>query len=111
MMPLKKKKKKKQRVPEQGNKLFYTPKKVSYLESLSPTDECFTEAISSKKSVSPSTKEERDALAAQKKEAGDAASAKNYALADSITKQCKLEKLEVSQKDLEFECLCKCDKV
>jgi hypothetical protein len=103
--------KKKQKVSEQGNKLSYTPlPKVSYLESLSPTDECFTEAISSKKSVFPSTKEERDTLAAQKKEADDAAAAKNYALAESIAKQYKLEKLEVSQKDLEFEFVCKCEK-
>ena len=95
---------KKQKVPEQGNKLAFTPRPlVSYLETLSPTDECFTEAISSRKSVFPATKEERDTLAAQKKEAEGAAAAKNYELAARIAKQYKQEKLEVNQKDLEFE--------
>ena len=78
---------KKQKVPEQGNKLAFAPRPlVSYLETLSPTDECFTEAISSRKSVFPATKEERDTLAAQKKEAEDAAAAKNYELAARIAK-------------------------
>ena len=98
-------------MPEQGNKLAFTPRPlVSYLETLSPTDECFTEAISSRKSVFPATKEERDTLAAQKKEAEGAAAAKNYELAARIAKQYKQEKLEVNQKDLEFELVCKCEK-
>ena len=67
------------------------------------------EAISSRKSVFPATKEERDTLAAQKKEAEGAAAAKNYQLAARIAKQYKREKLEVNQKDLEFELVCKCE--
>ena len=63
-----------------------------------------------RKSVFPATKEERDTLAAQKKEAEGAAAAKNYELAARIAKQYKQEKLEVNQKDLEFELVCKCEK-
>jgi hypothetical protein len=52
---------------------------------------------------------ERDTLAA----ADDAAAAKNYVLAETCYRRSsqtfKVEKLEVSQTDLEFEFVCKCE--
>ena len=45
----------------------------------------------------------------KRKEADDTASAKNCVLAEIVAKLFKVEKLEVSLKDLEFEFVCKCE--